>query len=86
MKQICRQHLKYSWNCEIGCARVENIFGKGENADNQCFLLSPQCFQSDSPSGYSNSAMRSKVLTLSPIYTRFNTLKKKASGKHCGKR
>ena len=25
--------------------RTENIFGKGENADNQHFLLCPQCFQ-----------------------------------------
>ena len=26
------------------------------------------------------------TLTLSPIYTHSNTVKKKASGKHCGKR
>ena len=25
--------------------RVENIVGKGENADDQHFLLFPQCFQ-----------------------------------------
>ena len=25
--------------------RVENIVGKGENADNQHFLLFPQCFE-----------------------------------------
>ena len=28
--------------------RVENIVGKGENADYQHFLLLPQCFQKDS--------------------------------------
>ena len=31
--------------------RVENIVGKGENADNQHFLLFPQCFQVASSSG-----------------------------------
>ena len=31
--------------------RVENIVGKGENADYQHFLLFPQCFQKLSLSG-----------------------------------
>ena len=30
--------------------------------------------------------MLSCFLTLSSVYTYFNTLKKKASGKHCGKK
>ena len=31
--------------------RVENIVGKGENADYQHFLLFPQCFQKASDTG-----------------------------------
>ena len=31
--------------------RVENIVGKGENADYQHFLLFPQCFQKAFDSG-----------------------------------
>ena len=33
-----------------------------------------------------NTAQSNTVLTLSSIYKHFNTLKKKACGKHCGKR
>ena len=35
---------------------MENIEGKGENADNQCFLLIPQYFQK--PSSYGLAALR----------------------------
>ena len=34
----------------------------------------------------SKNLLFGKVLTLSSKYTHFNTLKKKAVGKHCGKR
>ena len=33
------------------CNRVENTVGKGENTDNQHFLLFPQCFPKPSSSG-----------------------------------
>ena len=38
VKIIVTQKLK------LGLGRVENIFGKGENAGNQHFLLFQQCF------------------------------------------
>ena len=39
VKVIVTQKLK------LGLGRVENIFGKGENAGYQHFLLFQQCFQ-----------------------------------------
>ena len=36
---------KFGFNREIGCERLENILGKGENAAYQHFLLFPLCFQ-----------------------------------------
>ena len=38
-KFIVTQKVKFP------CYRVENIVGKGENADYHHFLLFPQCFQ-----------------------------------------
>ena len=37
--------------------RVENIMGKGENADFQHVLLSPQCFQKAVSPGTSKSSL-----------------------------
>ena len=38
-------------NLRFAFERVENIFGKGENAGHQHFLLFPKCFQKASFSG-----------------------------------
>ena len=61
------------------CDGVENIVGNGENAGDKHFLLFLKCFRGFLPYGF---------LTLSSIiiYTCFNTLKRKALGKHFGKR
>ena len=51
---------------------LENIVGKGENAGNQHFLLL-QCFVP-----LSKKKIRNHHLTLSSIYTHFNSLMKNA--------
>ena len=44
------------------CKRVENIEDKGENADDQHFLLFPQCFHKLTPQGRFKLGMCGKVL------------------------
>ena len=57
--------------------KVENILGKGENADYKHFLLFPQCFQK----AYLSESIVKKVglcgkyiITQSPLFTIFSTM------------
>ena len=61
---------------------VENTVGKGENAGYQHFLLFPQCFQKVFDRVDKSWDCVMKESTLSSIYTHFDTLRRKASGKH----
>ena len=61
------------------CYRVENTVRKGENADYLHFLLFPTVFSKAFLFRVVES--RGKELTLTSIYTHFNTLKKKSFGK-----
>ena len=45
IESICRQQYKINKNDLSFFDMVKNIVGKGENADNQHFLLFQQCFQ-----------------------------------------
>ena len=60
--------------------RGDCIVGQGKNADYQHFRLFQQIPIPDSYKEWDC------VLTVSSIYTHFNTLKKKAFAKHCGER
>ena len=45
LKAFADDKMNVAKNLKIVLGRVENIVGKGENAENQHFLLFPQCFQ-----------------------------------------
>ena len=45
IQSIYRQQNKCDQKTEFVSGGVKNIVGKGENAGNQHFLLSPKCFQ-----------------------------------------
>ena len=64
--------------------------GKRENADYQHFFLFPQCFllvpKRITVINLHSFCSLQILLTLSSIYTHFNTLKKKSLRKHCGKK
>ena len=45
LKSFADDSLKVTQMAKFVLHMVENIVGKGENAGNQHFLLSPQCFQ-----------------------------------------
>ena len=47
---------------KLVCKRVENTEDKGENADNQHFLLFPQCFHKLTPRGRFKLGMCGKGL------------------------
>ena len=57
---------------------LENTVEKGGFAQNEPFHIFPQCFLGN---------LYLKILQpFSALYTHLNTLKKKALGKHCGKK
>ena len=51
LKAFADGNINISEKFKFVLGRVENIVGKGENADYQHFLLYPQCFQTASYTG-----------------------------------
>ena len=51
LKAFADEKMNLNKKLKLVLQRVENIAGKGENADNQHFLLFPECFQKPSLSG-----------------------------------
>ena len=52
MKAFADDNLNVNQKLKFAVGRVENIVGKGENAENQYFILFPQCFQKPSSLGH----------------------------------
>ena len=89
----CRRNMKLVHRMKFVLDRVESIRGKGENSGYRHFLLFSQCAQKSISMGLLELGIvwvkvKHFILpyTLSSIYTHFNTLRKKALWKHCGKR
>ena len=96
LKEFADDNFKLDGNSRKLSKQVENTVGKGVIAHYEQFLLFPQCFQKACFLGASKGVIvwewvnlmfiTNHVLTLSSIYTHFNTLKKKSFRKHCGKK
>ena len=68
------------------CDRLENIFGKGENAGYQHLLLFSQCFQKPSLPGLWKPWIVWLGLTHYHTILHFDALKIYSCGEHCEKR
>ena len=78
--QSCKDIFLVFWEVFLLCKM------KPQNWRVECTIQTQNVFKSFFSQGHKNSGMCGKVLSLSSIYTHFNTLKKKALGKHCRKK
>ena len=93
MKAFADDKINVIQNLIFVLRRLKNIVGKGGKAVYWHFLLFPMFskgyFHRLLKVGIVSKGLSAEIesrLNLLPIYTHFNTLKKKAIGKHCGKR
>ena len=83
MKLFIDGSLNVDKMIELISETFEKIVEKGENAGTSIFSFFHNVFKRPL---FRVLGIQDCVLTLSSIYSHFNTQKKKALGKHCGKR